>query len=283
MKARLAIVTPAKNEALNLPHLFESLLLQSSIEVIQNWVIVDDGSQDDTFKIASSFAAPFPINVLRNHSSGRLIKGGAYESWFKGLTALKLEDFSHFMKLDADVVLDKSFFREVFDFNQNAIILGGVLNGFAKEQNIHIPGPAKIYRSDFFENLNTLPRAPGFDIMDEVLAYKLGEKVQVVKSAKIELRRSIGGSEGRLHGRFRNGCVCRWTGYNQSYFILHLTRYFFRSPYFLGAIWMLVGYLNAGISPFPEELRRLHSNLQKKKLIMFLKHPIRWIRNVYYS
>ena len=283
MSVSLAIVTPAKNESLNLPHLFESLKSQSAISMIKHWVIVDDNSQDDTFEKSCAFVAPFEITVLKNQSSGSLIKGGAYESWFRGLAELDFKNFSHFMKLDADVILDVNFLRDVFDSNSNASILGGVLIGFTKEQNVHIPGPAKIYRTDFFEHLKTLPCAPGFDVMDEVLAHKLGSNVQVVKSAKFKVRRAIGASEGRLHGRYRNGLICRWTGYNPLYFFLHLVRYFFRTPLILGSFGMLFGYFFAGKSPYSKELRSIHSGMQKGKLVALMKNPVSWIRNVYFS
>lgn len=59
----ILIVTPARNEAKNLPFLLDSILRQTSLPPI-TWVIVDDGSTDDTVEISKKFEAPFKILVL---------------------------------------------------------------------------------------------------------------------------------------------------------------------------------------------------------------------------
>lgn len=278
---KILIVTPAKNEENNLPHLMQSLQSQSLIDLIGNWIIVNDDSTDNTFEIASAFKPDFNFEVINFVSSGSLVSGGAYQSWFFGLNSTDLKNYTHFMKLDADVELESTFFETISKSIGDSAICGGVLAGMNREQNLHVPGPAKIYSSDFFETLTKLPQATGFDVMDEVLARSDNKKVTVVKDARFIVRRAIGASEGRFHGRFRNGKVCRWTGYHGLYFFFHLIRYTFRRPYLLGAVWLLFGYIRAGEGPYSLELKQLHRKIQKEKLVEMRKNPISWLSKTY--
>ncbi len=70
----VSIVTPAFNEASNLPILYERLAtVLKSAEVEWEWIIVDDHSSDETFKIAVTLAQRDPrvkaIRLARNSGS----------------------------------------------------------------------------------------------------------------------------------------------------------------------------------------------------------------------
>jgi hypothetical protein len=148
------------------------------------------------------------------------------------------------MKLDADVNLSQDYFFELFkNANSESAILGGVLTGISREQQDYVPGPVKMYSIEGFIAISDLPSAPGFDVMDEVLCEFKQLTVTVVKSARFSLNRPIGHSQGKLHGRYRNGRICRWTGYAPEYFALHLLRYIFRKPYVFGSLFMFFGFM----------------------------------------
>jgi hypothetical protein len=187
------------------------------------------------------------------------------------------------MKLDADVILDREYFLalEPLFLDRTIGILGGVIVRGGREQNLHVPGPVKIYSRACLEGLQQLPLKPGFDVMDEVVAGTLGFKVVVDSKAKIFLNRRIGGSQGALHGRRRNGLICRWVGYDPLYFLLHLARYVFRKPYIFGSLWMGFGFLTAGPSPYSHELRKIYAASQRKKLKKFLSNPVNFIFSTY--
>lgn len=67
----LTILTPTYNRAHCLSNLYESLLNQTSKEF--EWVIVDDGSVDDTEHLVSEFqlSAPFPISYIKKENGGK--------------------------------------------------------------------------------------------------------------------------------------------------------------------------------------------------------------------
>jgi hypothetical protein len=106
-------------------------------------------------------------------------------------------------------------------------------------------------------------------------------EVIVVSSAKFTMNRDIGHSQGLLHGRYRNGLVCKWTGYAPEYFVFHAFRYIFRKPYIIGSIWMIYGYITSSPGPYPQRLRLMHAEMQRKRLKALFKNPIRNLIELY--
>jgi|GEM_PF-2654967 len=281
---KLVIVTPAHNEADNIENLAVNLAsLKLNFEF--KWIVVDDNSSDGTSQALERTRLGKSAELVTASTSGRLIEGGAYVAWNAGIRrAYEIApDFTHLMKLDADVILDREYFLalEPLFLDRTIGILGGVIVRGGREQNLHVPGPVKIYSRACLEALHDLPLKPGFDVMDEVVASTQGFKVVVDNKAKINLSRRIGGSQGALHGRRRNGLICRWVGYDPVYFLLHLARYLLRKPYFFGSLWMGFGFLTAGASPYSHELRKIHAASQRKKLKNLCSNPVKFILSTY--
>ncbi len=246
---------------------------------------MDDNSSDNTFNIISHYSQDHDVTPLAYKSPGTLIAGGAYSTWTFGVEYALEEDpckYSHIMKLDADVVLCPDYFSRIFRNSYDVSgIIGGTPIGLQKEQKYHVPGPVKIYSIEAYKQLRSLPRTIGFDVMDEVVCQEIGLPVVVVPGAHFSMTRDIGASEGRIHGRYRNGRVCKWTGYAPEYFFLHFVRYVFRKPYVIGALAMLVGWATSSSGPYPTRLRNLHRLQQRKKLLALAKNPFSFVYNTY--
>ena len=66
---KFMIITPARNEARYLGKTIESMVSQSLLPC--EWVIVDDGSVDETYRIAEDAARAHPwIKVIRRPDRG---------------------------------------------------------------------------------------------------------------------------------------------------------------------------------------------------------------------
>src|SRR5918992_966869 len=81
---RLSILTPAFNEASNLPVLYERLVHAMAGEGVEwEWVIVDDHSRDATFAAIEGLATRDPrvrgIRLARNSGSHVAITCGLHE------------------------------------------------------------------------------------------------------------------------------------------------------------------------------------------------------------
>jgi len=280
---KIHVITPAKNEAHNLSALSKTLGGRNA-KYIKMWTVVDDNSSDNTEKLLTELKCSIPFEYVKFASPGKLISGGAYKTWMHGALHDGFpKDRTHVMKLDADVRLADDYFDLLFNspFNTFDMLGGTIETGSGKEQRTVIPGPVKLYSMAAFRLVSELPLETGFDVVDEPVCKDSGLRAVVIPEAKFSLSRPIGFSEGKLHGRFRNGRVCRWTGYSKLYFSLHLLRYIFRKPYFVGSIWMFVGYLTAPRSPYNLEIRALIRSEQRLKMRNLLADPIRWLKETY--
>ncbi|MDB5819127.1 MAG: putative glycosyl transferase, family 2 [Rhizobacter sp.] len=278
------LVTPARNEAHHLPELFASLLRQS-VGVVERWVIVDDGSTDGTGTAVDAASATFPVTVLRREGSKGLATGGAFQAFIFGADeGLTLSPRSaRVMKLDADVILSETYFERLLSIETGQGLLGGIVprGGRDLEQKDHIPGFIKAYSRPAYEIVRELPRAIGMDIVDEPTLREAGLSVAVHPGAHVMLQRGIGESEGLHRGRWRNGRVSRWSGYDPAYFTLRLVRYISRKPVVSGAAAMAWGYVTAGRGPFPESSRRRFRQEQRAKLRQLARNPRVFARQLY--
>ena len=70
-KPFLTVFTPAYNRAVTLPRLYESLLRQTCFDF--EWLIIDDGSSDDTSRLIHSFTGEgkFPVRYVYKENGGK--------------------------------------------------------------------------------------------------------------------------------------------------------------------------------------------------------------------
>lgn len=275
------VVTPARNEAENLPRLAASLAAQTAA-IVGLWVVVDDGSADGTATCVDWTALPFPATVLRREGApSGLARGGAFAAWYAGCDEglRRLPNAERVLKLDADVVLTPTYLAELARVPLEVGLVGGVVvEASEREHRHHVRGPLKAYNRAAFEVARRLPAAVGHDVMDEVALRAAGLTVQTVPSARASLARGTTTSEGLVRGRLRNGKVTRWTGYHPLYVVLRLLRYLGRPPYVVGSAALLWGYLTAGPSPFAAELRRAHRAEQAARMRLLARNPIGYLR-----
>jgi glycosyltransferase involved in cell wall biosynthesis len=69
--ARVTVLTPTYNRAAQLPRLYDSLIRQTYLDF--EWLVVDDGSVDDTPELVARYAreAPFEVRYLRRDNGGK--------------------------------------------------------------------------------------------------------------------------------------------------------------------------------------------------------------------
>ncbi|MBI9116202.1 glycosyltransferase family 2 protein [Sanguibacter suaedae] len=281
----LVIVTPIHNEASNIGVLARQLAESNRHPDL--WVVVDDGSTDDGASLVHPGSLPFETRVVSRSNQGKLIGGSAFTAWQHGVDAAleQMPDAASIMKLDADVNLPPDYLGRAVALlasDPGVGLVGGILMGNQdREQTIHVPGPVKLYSRAGYDALAAVPRAVGFDVVDELAIKQAGLSVAVRKDLPFTVRRAIGASQGLVHGRRRNGRVCRWTGYWTPYFALHALRYIFRKPYLVGSVAMVYGYARAGDGPYDASIREAHAREQRDKLREASRRPISWVRATY--
>ena len=108
---RYLLISPCRDEAQYLRRTLDSVAAQSVQPAA--WVIVDDGSTDETPAILEEYARRLPyLRVVRRTDRGRREVGpGVIEAFYAGLKTVRLEDFDYLCKLDMDLDLPVRYFE----------------------------------------------------------------------------------------------------------------------------------------------------------------------------
>lgn len=185
------IVTPAHNEEDYIRHTLDSIVSQT-IQPAQ-WIVVDDGSTDDTGKIIQEYAEKYKwIMYVKHNPEEKSRKGGGkvIRAFNCGYTALDNEEYEFIVKLDADLTLPDNYFEEVgncFALNPGVGLCGGFLTAqskgkWKKEPNAsyHLRGAIKAYRKECFLQIGGLDETLHWDFLDEMKAMSLGWQIKIL-------------------------------------------------------------------------------------------------------
>jgi len=262
------LVSPVRDEAEFMRRTLDSVVSQTVPPA--KWVIVDDGSTDDTPQVLADYAArhPFITIVQRDHRHGRRVGGGVVEAFYVGLDTIDQADYAYLGKLDMDLDLPPRYFEGLIEMMEADPRIGTV-SGKA-----YFPGPAnrdksfagdliseqigddvslgmtKFWRTACFRDIGGLVRGVLWDGIDCYKARMTGWKA--FSTDREDLRflhlRPMGSSDrGIITGRQRWGRG-HWFMGSSPVFVLAtaLNRARFR-PRIVGGLAMLTGYVKAMI------------------------------------
>lgn len=252
------IVTPARNEAINLPRLAHSLAQQSSAPT--RWMIVETGSTDETQRVATELASVHPwIRLLSVVEVPGLVRGGpvarGFESGFAALDA----QLDVVVKVDADVSFQPDYFARLLERFADDPSLG-IASGTCFEQTRgawrerHVTGTtvwgaARAYRSSCLLEILPLEQRMGWDGVDEFRANVRGWQTKTFRDIPFRHHRREGERDGtRWRARVAQGTAAHYLGYRLSYLTLRTLWHARKEPAALG---MLGGYLQAKMRRSP--------------------------------
>lgn len=258
---RYAIVSPARDEAAYARETLESVTTQSVPPSL--WVIVDDGSSDETPAILAEYAARFPyIRVVRREDRGRRSVGpGVVDAFYAGLDTVDMSDFDFVCKLDLDLKLPQRYF-EVMIERMAANPRLGTCSG---KPYFHPPGQPdrlvseacgdemsvgmiKFYRVSCFEEIGGFVREVMWDGIDCHRCRMLGWIACSWDEPEIRFvhLRPMGSSQqGIWTGRKRHGYGQYFMGTGLAYLTASAVFRMAHRPYVIGGVGMLVGYLES--------------------------------------
>lgn len=262
---KLLIVTPCRNEAEYLERSINSILNQTLLPI--SWVIVDDGSTDETPKLLQAYAEKYPfISVVNRKDRGeRKVGPGVIEAFYEGLESQDWKDFDYLCKLDFDVVLPADYFESLIEIMEQNTRLG-TFSGKAYYANRNgdlisekcsdemSQGMTKLYRIDCFDEIGGFVQEVMWDGIDCHRCRMLGW--QAASSDHPRLRflhlRPMGSSDkGVLTGRMRHGYGQYFMGTGPVYMLVSSVYRMFLPPFLVGGASMFLGYLKAWWSGVP--------------------------------
>ncbi len=256
---RYALISPCRNEAAYIRRTLDSVLAQTCPPAI--WIIVDDGSTDETPAILADYAARHPeIRVVGKPDRGhRAVGPGVIEAFYAGFGHVDQSAVDYICKLDVDLDLPPRYFELLMErMEENPRI--GTASGkpyFRTTSGAWISercgdemsvGMTKFYRTACFADIGGFVREVMWDGID---CHKAREKGWIACSwddpdLRFEHLRPMGSSQQNiLVGRARHGFGQYFMGSDPIYFTATALYRMTSKPYVTGGLAMLWGYFDA--------------------------------------
>jgi poly-beta-1,6-N-acetyl-D-glucosamine synthase len=206
MHGNYIIVSPVRDEDRYIEDTILSVICQTIRPV--EWIIVDDGSTDQTGQIIDHYAAQYQwIRVRHRIDRGQRIPGaGVMEAFYDGYRLLQVADWEFIVKLDGDVGLEPDYFQRCLERckeDPKLGICGGVMYAVRGSElrleshpQFHVRGPIKLYRRSCWDAIGGLIKSAGWDTVDEVQANRLGWRTKSFQDLKVIHRRPTGAEQG---------------------------------------------------------------------------------------
>jgi biofilm PGA synthesis N-glycosyltransferase PgaC len=256
------LITPAKNEAEFIRGALASVIAQT-IRPSQ-WIIVDDGSTDETARVVEEYVARYPfIHLLRLASCRQREFSSKVTAFNAGLEALTERDYSFLGNLDADIRLDPDYYETVLEsFQKDADlgIAGGkvyttVTNEFICRDNTldSVGGAIQLFRRKCFEEIGGYRSLPfgGIDAAAEISARWKGWKVKKIEQKVYEQRQTGSSQNSVWKARYRDGLKFHSLGYGGPFFTCKCVFRLTDSPKCLGSMLSMIGFVCAQLRKYP--------------------------------
>lgn len=285
---RYALVTPARNEAAFIRSTIESMVRQTVLPV--KWVIVNDGSTDDTARIAQEFAAKYQWIELLNLPirKDRSFAAKVY-AFNAGLEVLKGLEYDLIGNLDADVALDTDHFEFLlgkFSADPRLGVAGTVFSeegGYSSERDslegqLHVSGQCQLFRRQCFADVGgyVANRAGGIDWIAVTTARMKGWKTRSYREKSFLHHRHLGTAErSAFAAGFSYGEKDYYLGGHPLWELFRVAFRMAKGRYLLEGLALGLGFGWAALRrvprPIPPELVAFHRREQMKKLKIILK------------
>jgi biofilm PGA synthesis N-glycosyltransferase PgaC len=279
------LVSPCRDEADYMRQTLDTVIAQSLRPA--RWVIVDDGSTDQTPQILEEYASRHDwIEIVTRSNRGRRAVGpGVIDAFYAGLEAINLDEFEYLCKLDLDLELPPTYFERVIK-QMKASPRHANFSGkpYLQERNGSLTserlgdenavGQIKLYRVTAFKEIGGFVRQVSWDGIDGHMCRMKGWIAQ--SEDRPELRfihlRQMGSSQHSIWvGRLRWGFGKYFMG-STLYYVAAVAIYrMFEKPYIIGGWGILWGYLKAMFAGVPRfenrEFRRFLRRFELRSLL----------------
>lgn len=259
------VVSPGRNEAAYMRRTLDSMVAQTQRPAL--WIIVDDGSTDDSPQILAEYAAQHDwIRVLSKPDRGhRAVGPGVIEAFYFGLDTVDMDAYDYLCKLDLDLDLPPRYF-EILTSRMQADPRIGTCSGKAYFRNAAGQlvsenigdemslGMTKLYSVACFRQIGGFVREVMWDGIDCHKARQLGWTPVSWDDPdlRFEHLRPMGSSEQGIYtGRRRHGFGQYYMGTHPLFLIASAVNKMRQPPFVLGGLAMLQGYFGAMLRRAP--------------------------------
>ena len=249
-----SVVTPARDEAVNLPKLAASFAAQTIRPAV--WYIVDNGSSDGTLEVARRIAAEHAwVRVLSLPGTSVADRGAPVVRALQAGIAALADTPEMLVNVDADITFEPDYFERLLaKFDRDPAL--GIASGSAYElrdgrweqrfvTGSTVWGASRAYRWDCLQQLLPLEERVAWDGVDEFKANARGWRTVAFEELPFKHHRREGERDGTAWRARRNqGQAAYYLGYRPWYLLLRALWNARREPAALGMVW---GYASSAI------------------------------------
>ena len=279
------IVTPVRDEQDFIQHTLDSVVAQTIQPT--RWVIVDDGSVDDTAQIVHKYVDKYPwLSLVGLLDRGYRKPGeGVAKVFLAGLERVGT-DYDFIVKLDGDLSFAEDYFERLFqqfDKSPRLGIAGGgcySLRGghwvLERVPDDHVRGASKVYRRQCFEDIGGVESVNGWDTIDELKAQMAGWRTRSFNELQIMHHRSTFSALGSFQGWKKPGQFAYFLGYHPVYMLARCVWHMKEPPIGLRGVAMFWGYLQSWLEKAPVYgEKQVVAYLRRKQLRRLFRVPQR--------
>lgn len=281
------LVTSARNEAKFIEGTIRSVVSQTLVP--ERWVIVDDGSTDDTALIVEKYLRKYPwIELLRRpNRPDRSFTGKALavNSALEHVASLRFDVVGN---LDADVSFEPDYMAFLigkFALDSDLGVAGTPFTeiGYDSSKDSfeggnYVAGPCQLFRWSCFRDIGGYVQSHcgGVDWIAVMQARMRGWKVRSFPERRFHHHRPMGTAEkGKLAALFAYGRKDYYLGGSPIWQLFRVGYRMTKKPYLIGGLTLLAGYSWAAVRrtkrPISPELVRFHRHDQMQKLSAILR------------
>ncbi len=285
------LISPCRNEAAYMRQTLNSVIAQSIRP--EKWVIVDDGSTDETPRVLAEYAERHDwIEIVTRSDRGKRAVGpGVIEAFNSGYESINPDDYTYLCKLDLDLRLPPRYFEilmkrmaadpHIATCSGKAYIEEGGRLLDEKHGDDMSLGMTKFYRVSCFKAIGGFVREVMWDGID---CHRCRMKGWIACSwDDPELRfihlRPMGSSQRGIYtGRMRHGYGQYFMGTGFLYMAASALYRIAEKPYLLGSMAMLWGWIKSALQRKPRyadaEFRKFLRRYQWRAILVGKKRAI---------
>jgi len=285
------LISACRNEADNIEGLIESVTCQTNPP--SYWVIVDDGSMDDTYQCATSKCCKYDYIEVIKVPTGRprSFASQVYASQY-GYENIRCRDSTFIGFLDADIRIQPQYYERLchyFSLDSKLGLAGGIVmdqySGRTSDvrrgsEDYHVAGGVQFFRRECFETIGgyIAVESGGQDTIADIMVLMNGWIIHSFPElVAIHLR-----PEGTLKENvFRQGM--KWgkkfylIGYHPLYFLCQALKRLTNRPILIGSVCQLLGFIRTALSaptrPVSDDFVAFLHRLQMTRIKKYLRLP----------
>jgi glycosyltransferase involved in cell wall biosynthesis len=280
---RYVIITPARNEGKNIERLLASVTSQTVPP--SKWIIVNDGSTDDTGDRVRDYLPRFPwIDLVDRPKVQDRNFASKVDGFNAGYRLAQELDFDIIGNIDADVSFDIDYFEFLLKKFAEDPALGVAGTPFVEDSGYssvtdsyegerHVAGGCQLFRRECFEEIGgyTAHRKGGIDWIAVTTARMKGWETRSFRDKSFHHHRRLGTGESNVFAApFNYGRKDYYLGNHPLWEALRILYQMAKRPYALGGLALMCGYLWEAIRgedrPITRELMAFHRKEEMQKL-----------------